>query len=477
MNSLAALALIYALMTAGSASILFFSFKGRIDFSGKFFLFAESLMPFAALGIILSNLSPSFETSAVFFTTNFLALLSEISIIFSIHSLSRDVKMTQYILAIFGIALYCGLIELSRELSGAKLPVALFGLISAGIAFGAYKACKSSLNQELKTNQFLCWIGYLEICIGLFAILRILSCISDAPINPRDPTLVATLLYATFLVLNFFRYISYQSLRISWVDPRSMTANPLNKNLVKAIEEKDNLLRGLIASNRVIGISALASSITHQISQPLTTVALQTESLKLDLFKSENNKHAEKTLDKITFQLSKLSALIKNLRELFYAKSYNHDLANMQVITNEILEIIEPTFRLKKITLIRDFVSNPSIKCDSIQIQQVLINLINNAIDSIGNLNSKLREIKLTIDSDERFAIISVEDSGNGINPNDLTSIFDLYKTTKKGGLGVGLWLSKTIIDKHQGSIIAFNKDEGGAAFKIYLPLADKSKE
>ena len=112
---------------------------------------------------------------------------------------------------------------------------------------------------------------------------------------------------------------------------------------------------------------------------------------------------------------------------------------------------------------------------DAIQIQQVLINLFNNAIDAIANDNSSRREIKLTIVSDHQFASISIEDTGTGIDPNLLPTIFELYKTTKAEGLGVGLWLSKTIMDKHHGRISASNSADGGAIFTVQIPLAEKT--
>jgi len=104
-------------------------------------------------------------------------------------------------------------------------------------------------------------------------------------------------------------------------------------------------------------------------------------------------------------------------------------------------------------------------------LQQVLINLFNNAIDSIDEGNSNVREILILITNDEANATLSVTDSGSGINPMAIESLFELYKTTKPNGLGVGLWLSKTIIERHQGKITASNDAHGGAIFEIQIPL------
>ena len=112
---------------------------------------------------------------------------------------------------------------------------------------------------------------------------------------------------------------------------------------------------------------------------------------------------------------------------------------------------------------------------DAIQLQQVLINLINNSIEAICDSDPSSREIKITINSDDHFAIINIEDTGPGIDIKMLPALFELYKTSKKDGLGIGLWLCKTIVHKHQGEIAASNSQHGGARFTIQLPLTPRA--
>lgn len=115
--------------------------------------------------------------------------------------------------------------------------------------------------------------------------------------------------------------------------------------------------------------------------------------------------------------------------------------------------------------------ANPTIYGDSIQLQQVFINIFNNAIDAIELAKPSLREITLTVKVDYKTVIVTIEDSGNGITPETLPVIFDLYKTTKNEGQGVGLWLCRTILDKHQATISANNSKSRGAVFTLQFPL------
>jgi signal transduction histidine kinase len=287
---------------------------------------------------------------------------------------------------------------------------------------------------------------------------------------------MAIIAFTLFMILGSFRYITYIGFRITWVDQLNPIENILNQPLIKAIEEKNQFLRGLIASNRFIGISALASSLAHQLSQPLTTIAIRAETARRDLSPSEHNTRAMTSLDEICVQSNQLSGLVQNLRQLFGSKIEKFESINLLKVCNEVLEIIKPTLQSKGITLLKQYESNPIVFGDSVQLQQVLINLFNNAIDSINESNSNAREILITIANNESYTTLSVTDSGLGIDPVVFESLFELYKTSKPSGLGVGLWLSKTIIERHQGKITASNHERGGACFEIHIPLNETAR-
>ena len=476
MNPLVSLSVLYFVVTVGSAGVLYYSFKERIDTSGRLFLLAELVtLPMIVL-FALINTNTGLQQSAIFFISNFLGLSAEGAILFSIHSLTRDVRIKNYLVLLAFFAVYCLAMEILRSSVDQNLPTLLYAIVSCGLAFRTYISCKTSLGSEITNNLFLKWIGAIEIGLGILAVSRIASFFLGAPIKPHGPTTPIAFFYAIYISLCIFRYVAYQSLRISWVDPRSRQANVLNTNVAKALEEKDKLLRSLIASNRVIGISALASSIAHQLSQPLTGIALQTETVKRNILASGQNPNLAVPLNKISDQLTKLSELVVNLRQLFTSRNENFLPFDLKQVTNEILEIIEPNLSSKRIELYKSFESNPICYGDKIQIQQVLINIFTNAIDAIINSESPTKEIRIGITQDASFAKLCIEDSGDGIDSELLPKIFDLYSTTKSDGLGVGLWLSKTILEKHQGSITASTGLNGGAIFEIKIPLREKAR-
>ncbi len=311
-----------------------------------------------------------------------------------------------------------------------------------------------------------------ELGMVCFGIIRISANFLPTPVLPRDaPSDIAVIIFSLYIVLGVLRYLAYLGIRITWVDPSNPSANPLNKPLAQALEEKDRLLLGLTASNRVIGISALASSLAHQLSQPLTTIALRAATTRRDLIQSGQEQKIIASIDEIASQSTKLSALVKNLRQFFDAKTSDFVPVNLQNKIEEIIEIVESNFEEKRITLVKNFKSNPLVFGDGIQIQQALINVINNSIDALVQSNNQHKEIGISLANDEFFATITIKDNGGGIDELLLPNIFDLYTTTKNEGLGVGLWLSKTILTQHQGTMTVHNDSNGWTVLKMSLPI------
>lgn len=375
MNPLISLSVLYFFVTIGSAGILYYYFKKEIDTSGRFFLLAEVVTAPMIVLFALINTNPIYQHPAIFGFANFMGLCAEGAILFSIHALTKNIQIKNFVALLAVFAGYCFLMEYFRAAIDPNLPTLLYAIVSCLLAFLTFAACQSSTNKDISKNLFMKGIAVIEVALALLALTRIASYFIGAPIKPHEPTPIIAIFYATYVAFCIFRYVAYQSLRISWVDPRTYKANILNANLAKAIEEKDQLLRSLIASNRVIGISSLASSLAHQLSQPLTGIALQTETVKRSLLESGQNPTLAIPLNKISGQLTKLSELVLNLRQLFTSRNEQFLPLNLQKITNEILEIIEPTLSSKKILLLKSFQSNPICYGDKIQIQQVLINI------------------------------------------------------------------------------------------------------
>ncbi|MFZ4118981.1 MAG: sensor histidine kinase [Polynucleobacter sp.] len=453
------------------------AFRARLDPSARYLLFSELCMVISCGVIFLVNINVLPISAITIGIPNFAALASEAAILYSTLSITKKMDKKWLVLGIAMLGLLTIFAEMHRDESNYRWIILAHAIVLTSLFIANYWAYKHVLLPKFPNNQFvqfLKWLAFGLICFGL---MRVIANFTSAPIIPRgEPSAMAIIAFTLFMILGSFRYITYIGFRITWVDQFNPTENILNQPLVKAIEEKNQFLRGLIASNRFIGISALASSLAHQLSQPLTTIAIRAETARRDLSPSNENARAITSLVEICMQSNQLSSLVQNLRQLFGSKIEKFESINLQKVCNEVLEITKPTLQSKRITLLKQYESNPVVYGDGVQLQQVLINLFNNAIDSINESNLNVREILITITNNETYASLSVVDSGLGIDPAVFKSLFDLYKTTKPSGLGVGLWLSKTIIERHQGKITASNHVRGGACFEIQIPLNEMAR-
>jgi signal transduction histidine kinase len=472
MNSIVPIMTLYGLITLGSAGILFFSFKGKVDTSGNYFLIAELGMLPVILQVITTNLSPNLATPLVLFLGNFFYGLSEAAIFFAIYVLTRKNSPIFFISTMIYIAAYCLVLEILRFHYDPKLPLLIAPIFFSIFEFGTFYICRTIIDRDLRSNLFLKWICYLEFILGCISIIRILSNLTTEPVTPRQPALSGIFIFVVIIFISVFRYIAYQSFRMSWANSSTNSENFLNKNLVKALEEKNQLLEKLSISNRMIGMGALASSLAHQLSQPITGLNLHIELLKRHLHKIGSTLETQKLVETINFQLKNITELVKNLRFLFGNQPNNFKKIELTNVSESILKIIEPTIESNKIKFIKNYKSSPVIFCDAIQIQQVLINIFNNAIDAVNDSKKNEKIIQLEINQVGQMAEIAIRDNGLGIDPTVLPTLFELYKTTKKEGMGLGLWLSKIIIEKHHGEIKVENAD-AGTIFLIQIPVAD----
>lgn len=403
---------------------------------------------------------------------NFAALCAELAILFSILTIRHPVDKKWFFLGLVLVTLLTIVFETFRDQDEHKLVIFLHALILTALFAYNYVLCSTKLIPVFSDNPFIHLFRWFELGLVGFGLMRVLASLIGAPVMPREaPSDLAIIVFSLYVLMGSLRYVSYVGFRITWVDPNNLSENALNKTLVKAIEEKNHLLRGLIASNRVIGLSVLASSLAHQLSQPLTTIALRAETTRRSLAGTKQSQLTMASLDEISAQSAKLAGLVRNLRQLFSSKTNHFKPVDLRQATDEILEVIRPALESPKIFLTLDYQANPIVFGDDIQIQQVLINILNNAIDSLSQGTVSNRQIHITLTQRDDLAILCIKDNGQGIDPEILPVVFDLYTTSKENGLGVGLWLSKTIVERHNGKISVSNAATGGAEFCIELPL------
>ncbi|MDX1253131.1 MAG: HAMP domain-containing protein [Gammaproteobacteria bacterium] len=226
---------------------------------------------------------------------------------------------------------------------------------------------------------------------------------------------------------------------------------------------------------RLNTVSEMATSIAHEINNPLSAIINYTRGCERRLVSGEIDKPVLKdTLEKIGAQAERAAKIIRRIRN--FARGIKSDRTRVDIshIINDVLAIAD--FEARRQNIIMN--SAPSgealpMVVDRIQIDQVLWNIIINAIEAIANSNSTRREIDISSARiDENYAEIAVHDTGPGLAEEDLKDIFDAFFTRKPEGMGMGLAISRSIVESHGGHLRATRNSDSGLTFHIKLPLA-----
>ncbi len=217
----------------------------------------------------------------------------------------------------------------------------------------------------------------------------------------------------------------------------------------------------------------LTASIAHEINQPLGSILTNAETADA-ILKSSNPDIAElKDIVKDILQDDRrASEVILRMRSLLKKAPFELKNFDLNDVVHETIGVIFSPAGRRKVELISLVTPDAlPILGDRIQLQQVILNLVVNGIDAMKDTPSENRIITIRTSRVEEFAELSVSDRGSGIPEDKFKEVFEPFFTSKAEGMGMGLSIARTIIEAHNGSIWAKNRDHGGASFRIRLPL------
>ncbi|MEP1446851.1 MAG: ATP-binding protein [Paraglaciecola sp.] len=245
------------------------------------------------------------------------------------------------------------------------------------------------------------------------------------------------------------------------------------------MEAQDNRNR-LSHASRLSSMGELAAGIAHEMNQPLTAISSYAQASKR-LLASGSQHNVEKvaaTLDKICDQAIRASDVIDRLRTFVKKRISQREYVDLNELINKTVKLAKVDTRIldHEVIIKLDTIKKPELLVDPVQIQQVLLNLIRNGIDSMEHIKGAPLIIKSQWLSDELIEV-SVSDCGLGIDVQTIDSIFNPFFTTKESGMGMGLSVSQTIIHAHGGRIYFEANHPSGCTFSFHLPATSKNQE
>lgn len=229
----------------------------------------------------------------------------------------------------------------------------------------------------------------------------------------------------------------------------------------------------LAHASRVAMTAELTGAIAHEINQPLGAILSNADAADLSL---RNNRASPELLREIMADIHRdvlrASDVVKSLRTFFSRREVPKERLDLNVLLADIDAFmqIEARRRRMRIELFRGTDALP-VFGNRIELQQVVVNLILNAMDAMDATPEDRRRVSVSAAAAGDTAVIEVRDLGRGIAPDQLTRLFESFYTTKPNGMGLGLSISRTLVEAHEGRISAENAPEGGALFRVELPL------
>jgi PAS domain S-box-containing protein len=226
---------------------------------------------------------------------------------------------------------------------------------------------------------------------------------------------------------------------------------------------------------RVAALNTLTASIAHEVNQPLSGIMTNASTcLRMLAAEQPNLDGARITVQRLLRDVNRASEVIARLRTLFSKKEAALELVDLNEAAREVIALSQHELRRNDIAVRPDLDDDlPVVAGDRVQLQQVILNLILNASDAMCAVADRPRHLRVVTGLDEKGCVqLAVSDTGVGFGDGNVAGLFDAFYTTKPGGMGIGLSVSKSIIEAHHGQLLATPNEGPGATFLFTVPSA-----
>src|SRR5712691_5129256 len=224
---------------------------------------------------------------------------------------------------------------------------------------------------------------------------------------------------------------------------------------------------------RVMSLGALTASIAHEVNQPLSGIITNANTcLRMLAADPPNVDGARETVRRTIRDGHRASEVVTRLRALFSKKGTTTDPVDLNDATREVMALSLSELQRNRVVLRTELANDlPPATGDRVQLQQVILNLFLNASDAMRGIDDRPRQLVISTARDDGERVrLSVQDAGVGFDPHEVDRLFEAFYTTKRGGMGIGLSVSRSIIESHHGRLWATRNEGPGATFAFVLP-------
>ena len=319
-----------------------------------------------------------------------------------------------------------------------------------GIAFPAFYTAIVLLSVSFCDKRGVIFVGVGCIALTLLSDLLTINSV------PSEAGVINTAISLVAIAATTYLAIKIQSEKVTAIEARSQLAHVV----------------------RVTTLGELAASIAHEVNQPLSAAVINGNAcLRWLAAQPPNLDEARHAIERLVKDANRASNVIAQVRALTKSSAPEKDRLDINEVIRSTITLIDREIQQNRVSLQTQLSNDvPLIQCDRVQLQQVILNLILNAIEAMNVLPAEPRNLIISsAKNNSKAVLISVQDSGAGLALENIERLFSAFYTTKRGGMGMGLAISRSIVEAHGGRIWAAPNSPRGALFEFILPTGDRS--
>ncbi len=277
---------------------------------------------------------------------------------------------------------------------------------------------------------------------------------------------------------------------LRWIDSKGATSSRTDGTPTHATgtyaditerKESERALRdatdALARTWRISAMTEMSAALAHELNQPLTAITTNTNACLRWIDSGTFTADLKGALKDVLQESRRASHIVESTRDMFASRPTEPERLNLNDVVRDILEIAQP--RLRELHIALDLRLDARLPCvigDAVQVRQVVLNLVLNAADAMREAPAH-RRLSITSRHSRNVVRVNVRDTGRGFTPDDRLRLFEPFYTTKAGGVGMGLAISRSIVRRHDGSLHALTNAGDGATFRISMPAAEPASE
>jgi signal transduction histidine kinase len=227
-----------------------------------------------------------------------------------------------------------------------------------------------------------------------------------------------------------------------------------------------------------MSLGTLAAAIAHEINQPLSGIVTNASTcLRMLAADAPDIDGARETARRMIRDGNRASDVITRLRALFSRKEFTFEALDLNEAAREVIVLSLSELHRNRVVVQSELADDlPSVTGDRMQLQQVILNLLRNALDAMVDVHDRPRQLLIRTEREEGDRVrLTVRDAGVGVDAQGMDKLFDAFYTTKSDGMGIGLSVSRSIIERHHGRLWAEASDGPGATFAFAIPRDPES--